>query len=263
MPNSKSVVRVAALGDLHFGKTSQGVFQPLFAQVSEQADILLLCGDFTDYGLPEEARDLVKDISTSLRLPVLAVLGNHDYHSGHQQEIATILRDAGVFVLDGDSHDVMGIGFAGVKGFGGGFGHRALGPWGEDMYKRFVHEAVEEALKLESALARLRTPHRIVLLHYSPVQATVDGEPLEIYPFLGSSRLEEPINRYSVSAVVHGHAHRGQPTGHTTAGVPVYNVSLPLMTRLSPDRPFRILELPVPPQTVPASSGVESQPAIG
>ena len=261
MPAAKSAVRVAALGDLHFGKTSQGVFQHLFAQVSEQADILLLCGDFTDYGLPEEARDLVKDISTSLRLPVLAVLGNHDYHSGHQQQIGDILREAGVFVLDGDSHDVMGIGFAGVKGFGGGFGPRALGPWGEEMYKRFVHEAVEEALKLESALARLRTPHRIVLLHYSPVQETVEGEPLEIYPFLGSSRLEEPINRYSVSAVVHGHAHRGQPTGHTTGGVPVYNVSLPLMTRLSPDRPFRILELPVSSEPAPpAPSGIESHP---
>jgi Icc-related predicted phosphoesterase len=238
------VIRVAALGDLHFGKTSQGSFGPLFAQIAEQADILLLCGDFTDYGLPEEARALAKDMTAALRLPVLAVLGNHDYHSGKQDEIAAIARDAGITVLDGDSHEVLGIGFAGVKGFGGGFGPRALGPWGEEIFKRFVHEAVEEALKLESALARLRTPHRIAALHYSPTVATVEGEPLEIYPFLGSSRLEEPINRYQVSAVVHGHAHRGQPEGRTTAGVPVYNVSLPLMTRLSPERPFRILELP-------------------
>ena len=153
-------------------------------------------------------------------------------------------------MLDGDAQEVLGIGFAGVKGFGGGFGPRALGPWGEDIFKRFVHEAVEEALKLESALARLRTPHRIVLTHYSPVQDTVEGEPLEIYPFLGSSRLEEPINRYQVSAVVHGHAHRGQPEGRTATGVPVYNVSLPLMMRLSPDRPFRVLDLPRHPEPV-------------
>ncbi|HXE80766.1 MAG TPA: metallophosphoesterase [Vicinamibacterales bacterium] len=241
---SPATVRVAALGDLHFGKGSQGAFQALFEQIAEHADILLLCGDFTDYGLPEEARLLVQEINAALRIPVLAVLGNHDFHSGRQGEVAEVARAGGITVLDGDSHEVLGIGFAGVKGFGGGFGPRALGPWGEDIFKRFVHEAVEEALKLESALARLRTPHRIAVLHYAPTVATVKGEPLEIYPFLGSSRLEEPINRYQVSAVVHGHAHRGQPEGQTTAGVPVYNVSLPLMMRLSPERPFRILELP-------------------
>jgi Icc-related predicted phosphoesterase len=246
---SKAVVRVAALGDLHFGKASQGAFHQLFTQISQEADALLLCGDFTDYGLPDEARALVKEISGFLRIPVLAVLGNHDYHSNKHEEVAQILGDGGVMVLDGDAQEVLGIGFAGVKGFGGGFGPRALGPWGEDIFKRFVHEAVEEALKLESALARLRTPHRIVLTHYSPVQDTVEGEPLEIYPFLGSSRLEEPINRYQVSAVVHGHAHRGQPEGRTATGVPVYNVSLPLMTRLSPDRPFRVLDLPRPPES--------------
>lgn len=244
MTTAKTTVRIAALGDLHFGKASQGAFQQLFAQISEQADVLLLCGDFTDYGLPDEARGLVKEITGSLRIPVLAVLGNHDYHSGKQDEITAILNDAGLLVLDGDAHDVLGVGFAGVKGFGGGFGPRALGPWGEEIFKRFVHEAVEEALKLESALARLRTPHRIVLVHYSPIQETVEGEPLEIFPFLGSSRLEEPINRYHVSAVFHGHAHRGRPEGHTATGVPVYNVSLPLMTRLTPERPFFLFELP-------------------
>ena len=162
---SKAVVRVAALGDLHFGKASQGAFQQLFTQISQEADALLLCGDFTDYGLPDEARALVKEISGFLRIPVLAVLGNHDYHSNKHEEVAQILGDGGVMMLDGDAQEVLGIGFAGVKGFGGGFGPRALGPWGEDIFKRFVHEAVEEALKLESALARLRTPHRIVLTH--------------------------------------------------------------------------------------------------
>jgi Icc-related predicted phosphoesterase len=261
---SRSVVRVAAVGDLHFGKQSAGTLQPLLAQLSEQADVLLIPGDFTDYGLPDEARGLAREITATLKIPVLAVLGNHDFHSGKQDEVAAIMRDAGVLVLDGDTHEVFGVGFAGVKGFGGGFGPRALGPWGEDIFKRFVHEAVGEALKLESALARLRTPHRIVLLHYSPVRDTVDGEPLEIYPFLGSSRLEEPLSRYEVTAVVHGHAHRGQPQGRTGAGTPVYNVSLPLLTRLTPDRPFLVLEVPVtapvepprgtPPQNVPLAT---------
>ena len=145
--------------------------------------------------------------------------------------------------LDGDTTEIHGIGFAGVKGFAGGFGRRALGPWGEDIIKKFVHEAVNEALKLESALARLRNEHLIAVLHYSPIQGTVEGEPLEIYPFLGCSRLEEPLSRYPVTAVFHGHAHHGQPEGRTTKNVPVYNVSMSLMRDLSPERPFRILEV--------------------
>ena len=149
-------------------------------------------------------------------------------------------------MLDGDACELHGIGIAGVKGFGGGFGQRALGPWGESIIKAFVHEAVNEALKLEAALARLRTNRLVALLHYAPIQGTVDGEPLEIYPFVGSSRLEEPLSRYPVSLVVHGHAHRGQLEGRTKTNVPVYNVSLPLLTRSFPDRaPFRVFELPV------------------
>ena len=251
-------VRVAAVGDLHFGKNSQGTFQSLFTQISQTAEVLVICGDFTDYGTPDEARGLVREVASFLRIPALAVLGNHDFHGGHADEITSILHDAGITVLDGDSHEVKGVGFAGVKGFGGGFGPRALGPWGEDTFKRFVHEAVEEALKLEAALARLRTRSRVAVLHYAPIRETVDGEPLEIFPFLGSSRLEEPINRYEVSAVVHGHAHRGQPEGRTATGVPVYNVSLPLMKALTPDHPFRILELPVTLATADAADAASA-----
>ncbi len=251
-PSSR--VRIAAIGDLHFGKTSPGTLQGLFTQISAEADVLVVCGDFTDYGLPDEARGLAREITATLRIPVLAVLGNHDFHSGRTDEVTAIMRDAGVIVLDGDAHDVLGVGFAGVKGFGGGFGRRALGPWGEETFKRFVHEAVEEALKLESALARLRTSQRIAVLHYAPVRDTVEGEPLEIFPFLGSSRLEEPLNRYHVTAVVHGHAHRGQPTGRTTGGVPVYNVSLPLLQRMNPARPFLVIEVPRD-EAVPGDTG--------
>ena len=157
-----------------------------------------------------------------------------------------ILTGAGVTVLDGEACEVLKIGIAGVKGFAGGFGKRALGPWGEAMIKQFVHEAVNEALKLEAALARLRTPQIIALMHYSPIQQTVEGEPLEIYAFVGSSRLEELLNRYPVTLAFHGHAHRGQPHGTTASSVPVYNVSMPLLTRMFPDKPpFRLMTLPV------------------
>src|SRR6266849_8416251 len=227
-------VRVAALGDLHCTKSSQGAFQSLFSRIGEAAELLLIAGDLTDYGLPDEARVLAKEIAT-LRVPVVAVLGNHDFESGKEADVHQILVDAGIVVLNGDACEMHGIGIAGVKGFGGGFGKRALGPWGETIIKQFVREAVDEALKLEAALARLRTTQLITLLHYSPIQKTVDGEPLEIYPFLGSSRLEEPIGRYPVSLVVHGHAHRGQLQGSTKSGAVVYNVSMPLLTRSFPN----------------------------
>ncbi len=249
-------MRVAAVGDLHCTRSSQGALQPLFAAASAGADVLLLCGDLTDYGLPDEARVLAKELAATLRIPAVAVLGNHDYESGQHEEVVAILRDAGVTVLDGDGCEVAGVGIAGVKGLGGGFGERALQPWGEDIMKRFVRETVDEALKLESALARLRTARRIALLHYSPIQATVEGEPPELYPFLGSSRLEEPLHRVPVDLVFHGHAHGGQPEARTRAGVPVYNVCLPLLRRLDPDRPpVRIVELAEPPGASPGPGG--------
>ena len=244
-------VRLAAVADIHCTKTSQGALQPLFAQASAGADVLLLCGDLTDYGLPEEAHVLAKELAAALRIPVIGVLGNHDFESGKQNEVADILCEAGVKLLDGDAVEVRGIGFAGIKGFAGGFGRGALGLWGEEAVKQFVREAINEALKLESALARLRTPHRIGVLHYAPIQQTVEGEPREIWPYLGSSRLEEPLTRYTVDAVFHGHAHNGCPEGTIRDTIPVYNVSLPLLRKTYPDRPpFRIFEVPVG-QTAP------------
>ncbi len=242
----RDTLRIAAVADIHVKKTSAGAMQPLFTKVTESADVLLLCGDLTDYGTVEEAKILAKDITTALRIPVLAVLGNHDFESSHEHEVVQILSDAGVVVLDGDSYELHGVGFAGVKGFAGGFGRRALGAWGEPIIKSFVHEAINEALKLEAALARLRTPQKIAVLHYSPIQATVAGEPPEIIAFLGSSRLEEPLDRYRVNAVFHGHAHRGSPEGRTKGGAPVYNVAMALLASAYPDQPpFRIIEVPV------------------
>jgi Icc-related predicted phosphoesterase len=242
----RTSLRIAAVADIHVKKTSAGSLQPLFAQATEDADVLLLCGDLTDYGTSEEARILAREITTSLRIPAIAVLGNHDFESNNEKELVQILSDAGVVVLDGDSYELHGVGFAGVKGFAGGFGRRALGAWGEQIIKNFVHEAIDESLKLEAALARLRTPQKIAVLHYSPIQATVEGEPLEIVAFLGSSRLEEPIDRYRVNAVFHGHAHRGAPEGRTKNAAPVYNVAMPVLAANYPDRlPFRVVEIPV------------------
>jgi Icc-related predicted phosphoesterase len=250
MPGS---VRIAAVGDLHCTRASTGAFQTLFARVAESADVFAMCGDLTDRGQAEEARVLSKELQ-ALKIPKIAVLGNHDFESDAAAEVTEILTGAGVSILDGTALEVAGIGIAGAKGFAGGFGERALQAWGEEPIKTFVRTAVEETLKLESALARLRTIGRVVILHYAPVRDTCDGEPFEIYPFLGSSRLEEPINRYAASVVFHGHAHSGRPEGKTSAGVPVYNVALPLLQRLFPDQPpFRVVEIPAQPATFGAA----------
>jgi Icc-related predicted phosphoesterase len=242
-----TTVRVAAVGDIHVTKSSQGALQPILAPLNDLADVLLLCGDLTDYGLREETAVLVRELQ-AVRIPMIAVLGNHDYESGKPEDVREPLCDAGVKVLDGGACEVLGVGFAGVKGFCGGFGRGTLGAWGERAIKSFVQESLDEAMKLESALARLRTRRKVAVLHYSPIQATVEGEPPEIYPFLGTSRLEGPLNRYPVDAVFHGHAHRGSPEGRTVGGTPVYNVALPLLRRAhaaSGKVPVRIVELHV------------------
>lgn len=255
MARNETRVRIAAVADLHCTRTSQGAFQKLFAEANAAADVLLLCGDLTDHGLPEEAQVLVKELSGVVRVPTLAVLGNHDWHSGKVQEVVDLLAAAGVKVLDGDDCEVHGVGFAGVKGFGGGFGRHTLEAWGEPNIKAFVYEAVEEGLKLEKALARLTTPQRIAVLHYAPIQATVEGEPPAIFAFLGSSRLEEPLNRYPVTAVFHGHAHHGSAEGRTRDGVPVYNVSVKVLRQaLGAETLFRVLAVPVEAEAVAKDS---------
>jgi Icc-related predicted phosphoesterase len=252
-PASNGIVRVAAVADLHFGRHPPGSLQPLLTRISRESDVLLLCGDLTDHGLPEEGLGLVREIGPHAGVPIVAVLGNHDHESGRSDELMTIFRDAGITMLDGDAVEVRGIGFAGTKGFCGGFGRHALGAWGEPAMKDFVQEALSEALKLETALARVRAPQRVALLHYAPVQETVDGEPLEIYPFLGSSRLEEPLGRFDVSAVFHGHAHHGRPAGRTARGAPVFNVSYPLLQRVHPERPFHVIDLAAAPLALPSA----------
>jgi len=244
--STNGTVRIAAVGDLHYPRFPNAVVQPVFAHVGSRADVLLLCGDLTDHGTEDEARQLAKELAV-VKIPIVAVLGNHDYEAGKPEVVAAIFKGIGVHVLDGDSIEIDGVGFAGVKGFAGGFGERALQAWGEPSIKAFVHEAVGEALKLEGALAKLRTALRVAVLHYSPIHVTLEGEPPEIYPFLGSSRLEEPLNRYPIAAAFHGHAHRGRLQGRTRDGAPVYNVALPLLQTMVPEQPpVSIVELAIP-----------------
>jgi Icc-related predicted phosphoesterase len=246
MSERDGIVRIAAIGDLHHTRSTEPSARDVLAAAGREADVLVMCGDLTDHGTVEEAQDLAREIHSAVNIPVVAVLGNHDFESGKQEEVKRVLCESGIRVLDGEAVEIKGVGFAGVKGFCGGFGKRALGPWGEDIIKHFVREAVDEALKLESALARLRGRPTVAVLHYSPIQETVEGEPVEIFAFLGSSRLEEPLSRYPVQAVFHGHAHRGRPEGKTAQGIPVFNVSIQLLRQSYPERPpFRIFEVPV------------------
>jgi Icc-related predicted phosphoesterase len=237
-------VRVAALADCHYTRASAGHLKDLFVRASETADVLAVCGDMTDYGLPEEAAILAQDIKAYVRIPCVGVVGNHDFESGKIREVQSILEEAGVHFLDGEAIEILGAGFAGVCGFGGGFDRQMLNPWGEPMTKAFVQEALDHSLRLEKALNRLTMDRRAVLLHYSPIRETVQGENPEIFPFLGSSRLENPINQFNVSVVFHGHAHNGKPAGKTSAQVPVFNVASPVISRHNGDQlPLFVYEL--------------------
>lgn len=237
-------MRIAALSDLHYDKDSKGKLKDVFEEASESADILLLCGDLTDYGTPEEASVLADDLKSHIHIPTLAILGNHDYECGKAKQVRKLVEETGVRVLDGESIEIDGIGFAGTCGFAGGFDKWALNPWGESAIKQFVQASVDEALKLETALSRLQTKRRVVLLHYAPVRETVVGEPPEIFPFLGSSRLEDPLNHYEVDVVFHGHAHHGAAEGVTSSNVPVYNVSINVLRERNGGGPlFKLLEL--------------------
>jgi Icc-related predicted phosphoesterase len=249
--------RLAATGDIHYTLSSRGALRRLLGQVRDQADVLLLCGDLTDHGLPEEAAILAEDLQ-ALGVPVVAVLGNHDFESGKADVVADTLRKVGGKVLDGESCVVHGVGFVGVKGFGGGFGRRALGPWGEDAIKHFVQEAIDEAMKLERAMARLDQDPKVVLLHYAPIAETAQGEAPEIFPFLGSTRLEEPIDRYGAVLAVHGHCHHGSPEGKTRNGTPVYNVAMPMLrSSFAGQAPFRVFEVVVEPEREKAMAAPE------
>ncbi|HLM42103.1 MAG TPA: metallophosphoesterase [Microvirga sp.] len=240
MTEAQPLMRVAAMGDLHVREDNGVSYRDLFGEISREAQVLVLAGDLTDLGKPKEAELLAQDLK-ACSIPVVGVLGNHDYECGAAEEVTRILRDAGMKVLDGQSVEIDGVGFVGVKGFAGGFGRRMLGSFGEPAIKQFVGEAMNETLRLENAMRQVRAKRSLVILHYAPIPDTIESEPLEIYPFLGSSRLAETIDRFQVSAIVHGHAHRGRYEGRTPGGQRVYNVAQHIEKPTG--KPYAILEI--------------------
>ncbi len=221
-------VRIAAVGDVHVEENRRGQLFDVLGGIASRADYLCLCGDLTYSGKIEQAHALVEELK-GVDIPIIAVLGNHDHEGGVEHEMAQLLKDAGVHFLDGDGIVLDGIGFVGTKGFVGGFGKRSLAPFGEKALKLFVQLAIDEALRLENALRNLHTETKVAVLHYSPIPDTVRGEPEEIFPFLGSSRYLPPLEMHGTSVIFHGHAHHGTMEGRTPAGIPVYNVALPLL----------------------------------
>lgn len=239
---SEDSITLAAVGDLHVTDTDRGRYREMFARIAEEADVLALCGDLTNFGKTGEAEALAEDLA-ACTIPVVGVLGNHDYECGQPEEVARILKGAGVTILDEQAHMVGDIGFAGVKGFVGGFDRGELGAFGEVAIKAFVDESINEARKLENQLRTLRTDKVVAVLHYAPVADTVEGEPPQIFPFLGSSRLAQAVDRFdNVVAVVHGHAHRGSYEGRTPGGKPVFNCAQFVVAEAF-ERPYALLTL--------------------
>lgn len=236
-------IRIAALADIHAKEESKGEFNSLFQEISEKADILLICGDLTEQGLPNEAKILADELS-NCKIPILGILGNHDYANKQQDKIKEIISSVTNFTfLEGRTYQFKDVGFTGAKGFGGGFDNHMVGPFGEEILKRFVYETINESLHLEEQLNSLKTKYKVVILHYSPIRQTVEGEPLEVFPFLGSSRLAEPLDHFNVSMAFHGHAHYGKPEGKTLKGVPIYNVCYPLLKKINPKQPYFLTEI--------------------
>lgn len=228
------MIRIAAFGDCHMGTDSAGTLRPALERVAERADVLLVAGDLTRHGTIEEAVVFAGEVG-DLGVPVLAVLGNHDHNCEQQDGITTVLTDRGIRVLEGTGTvievDGQRLGVAGTKGFGGGFAGACGSDYGEREMKAFVQHTKALAARLRDALAGLDVDRRVALLHFSPVEATLRGERLEIYPFLGSYLLGEAIDEAGADLALHGHAHRGSENGVTPGGVPVRNVAQPVIRR--------------------------------
>ena len=235
-------MRIAATADLHFSPQSYDRIRDPLARVRDEADVLVIAGDLTNFGKTEEMHSLLNAL-VRIRVPIVAVLGNHDYESGQEQELIKMMTTEGIKVLDGSSYERDGIGFAGTKGFLGGFGRGVLTSFGEREVKAFVQASVDETMKLERALSLLRAEKIVIVTHYAPILDTVRGEPSEIWPYLGSSRLAEVIDRHGAALALHGHAHHGQLSGKTTGGVPVHNVALSLLMAQQPAVPYRVFEI--------------------
>src|SRR5215471_15309578 len=235
-------MRIAATADLHFTPQRLSPLHDQLNRVRDEADVFVVAGDLTNYGRPEEMEPLL-NVLVRLRLPTIVVLGNHDYESGREGDLMRMMTDEGIKVLDGSAYERDGVGFAGTKGFVGGFGRGVLTAFGEREIKEFVRAAIDETMKLERGISQLRAAKRVIVIHYSPIAETVQGEAPEIFPFLGTSRLAEVIDRHGADLVLHGHAHHGKPDGLTKGGVPVHNVAISLLQAQTPSMVYRVFEL--------------------
>ncbi len=226
------IIRIAAMADLHFGPEYLATYSSMFKAINNDADIVVLCGDLTQRGLIEEARGLSKAIGNA-NIPVVSVLGNHDYEANNQEEIMDLLEETGVKVLERGSYilDDRSVGFCGTKGFCGGFTGARIAPFGERILKMFINETYKEANKVNRSLKSMRADFKVVVYHYAPIRETCIGERCEIIPFLGSSILSDPVNTFKADLVLHGHAHNGREKGATLSGIPVRNVALPVHDR--------------------------------
>lgn len=238
-------MRIAAIADLHTDEHAGHNYAEVFKEISGKADVLLLCGDLTNHGEPKQAK-LLNEYLESCTIPVLGILGNHDYDQDRENEIRKILRSGKLRLIEGDIFEIGNVGFAGAKGFCGGYKEHIVTSFGERALKNFVKESIDEAMMLENALFRLQTERiekKVVVLHYSPIRETLEGEDLEKYLLLGSSHLEEPINNFNATIVFHGHAHHGKHFGKTSKGIPVYNVSKGVLEKIPPNKPYFLIEI--------------------
>ncbi len=234
-------MRIAAIGDLHCKTTSAGQMRALLEGIEQEADLLVLAGDLTNVGLPEEMGVLLKDIE-DLALPMIAVVGNHDHENDQLDVLIEMMNERGIHVLDGSTVEINGVGFVGTKGFCGGFGKYAVQPFGEQTLKTFIKTSINEARLLENAISRINCSRRVAVLHFAPIKETLEGEAQELFPFLGSSLLADALDRHRVDVIVHGHAHNGFPEGHTAGNIPVYNVSRFVLNKHL-KRSYRIIEV--------------------
>jgi hypothetical protein len=233
-------LRVAAIADLHVGEIERRPYRELLTEIAQAADAIAFCGDLTNSGTVKEAEILAEDLA-GCGIPMVGVLGNHDYECDCVEKVREILQQAGLTLLDGQTIEVEGVSFIGAKGFAGGYGRYMLTSFGEAATKAFVTESVQEALKLENALRSAKSHRALVILHYAPIVETTQGEPPEIMCFLGSSRLAEAIDRFPATAIVHGHAHHGAFEGRTPGGIPVYNCAFGIPK--PGGRPYHLLEI--------------------
>lgn len=235
-------MRIVSVGDIHCRVGTDTLIQQILGELDHNFDVLLLAGDLTDTGLPEEAEVLVKQLKV-YDIPIIAILGNHDHESGQPEGIVRVLEDAGITVLDRTACVVRNVGFVGTKGFCGGFGQNLVQPFGEAELKTFIRASIDEAADLETALESIEhCEHKVVLLHYAPIPETLEGEPRELFAFLGTSRLASAVDPHGADVILHGHAHHGGPMGRTPGNIPVYNVSR-FVQMAHTGKPYCVIEL--------------------